>query len=116
MGAKLITGGEVWNENPGFYRPTLLTEITADMPVFQEETFGPPVGGVVIPFDTVDEAIKIANNTAFGLGASIWSKDIEKAKKSRQSAGSWSCIYQQHHQIRSPPLAFWWHQTIRLWP
>lgn len=79
MGAKLITGGEVWNENPGFYRPTLLTEITPEMPVFQEETFGPV--GVVIPFDTVDEAIKIANNTAFGLGASIWSKDIEKAKK-----------------------------------
>lgn len=79
MGAKLITGGEILKENPGFYRPTLLTEITPEMPVFQEETFGPVA--VVIPFDTVDEAIKIANDTAFGLGASIWSKDIDKAKK-----------------------------------
>ncbi len=79
MGAKLVTGGEIWKDNSGFYLPTLLTEITPKMPVFQEETFGPVA--VVISFDTVDEAIKIANNTAFGLGASIWSKDIEKAKK-----------------------------------
>lgn len=79
MGAKLITGGEIWKENPGFYSPTLLTEITPEMPVFQEETFGPVA--VVIPFDTIEEAINLANDTAFGLGASIWSKDIEKAKK-----------------------------------
>jgi len=79
MGAKLISGGEIWKENPAFYRPTLLTEITPEMPVYQEETFGPVA--VVIPFDTVDEAIKLANDTAYGLGASIWSKDIDKAKR-----------------------------------
>lgn len=78
MGAKLITGGEVWKENPGFYKPTLLTKVAPGMPVYQEETFGPVA--VVIPFDTMDEAIKLANDTAYGLGASIWSKDIEKAK------------------------------------
>ena len=88
MGAKLITGGEVWKENPAFYLPTLLTEITSEMPVYQEETFGPVA--VVIPFDTVDEAIKLANDTAYGLGASIWTKDIDKAKKvaSQLEAGS----------------------------
>jgi len=78
MGATVVTGGEKWKKNSACYVPTLLTNVSFDMPVFREETFGPVA--VVIPFDTADEAIKIANDTAYGLGASVWTSDPAKAK------------------------------------
>jgi succinate-semialdehyde dehydrogenase/glutarate-semialdehyde dehydrogenase len=62
----------------GFYEPTILTEVTTSMPVFAEETFGPVA--VIIPFKDVDEAIGIANESPFGLGAGLWTSDMEKAK------------------------------------
>lgn len=60
-----------------FYSPVILTNLTDDMKVITEETFGP-----VAPIITVadeEEAVRVANNTEFGLGASIWSKDMDKA-------------------------------------
>ena len=78
MGAKLITGGhQIASTN--FYAPTLLTNVKKGMPVYDEETFGPV--STVIPFNNVEEAITIANDTQFGLGASIWTQDIELADK-----------------------------------
>jgi len=61
------------------YLPTLLTDVRLGMPVYEEETFGPVM--IVVPFNTDDEAIALANDTRFGLGASIWTKDLEKARK-----------------------------------
>ena len=78
MGAKLITGGhQIASTN--FYAPTLLTNVKKGMPVYDEETFGPV--STVIPFNNVEEAITIANDTQYGLGASIWTQDIELADK-----------------------------------
>ncbi len=71
-----LPGGRV--NGPGsFYSPVVLTSVHSDMKVMREETFGPvaPIIGV----DNSAEAIKIANDTEFGLGASVWSKDISKA-------------------------------------
>ena len=76
LGAKLITGGHRIADT-NFYAPTLLTNIKKGMPVYDEETFGPV--SVVIPFSDADDAIRIANDTDFGLGASIWTKDMELA-------------------------------------
>ncbi|PKP52949.1 MAG: succinate-semialdehyde dehydrogenase [Bacteroidetes bacterium HGW-Bacteroidetes-1] len=73
MGAQIICGGERSKIYPNVFNPTLLCNITPDMPVFLEETFGPVMA--VITFDSEEEAIEIANNTRFGLGASIWTKD-----------------------------------------
>ncbi len=78
MGAKLLAGGSPVPANPMIFQPTLLTNVKAGMPVLDEETFGPV--SVVIPFETVDEAITLANNTPFGLAASVWTNDIDKAK------------------------------------
>ncbi len=77
MGAKLITGGKRVDEI--FYDPTLLTGVKKGMPVYDEETFGPV--SVVIPAKNADDAVRIANDTPFGLGASIWTKDVELAEK-----------------------------------
>lgn len=75
MGAKLIIGG---NRKEAFYEPTLLTEVTAEMPIFKEETFG-PVASITI-FKTIDDVIELSNQSEFGLGVSIFTQDIDFIK------------------------------------
>jgi len=62
-----------------FYQPTILADVTEDMKVFKEETFG-PVAAVVRVSD-VDEAVRVANNTRFGLSSSVWTQDLNLAAK-----------------------------------
>lgn len=78
-GARLVFGGDAPAElEPGaFVNPTLLADVTSDMSVAQQEIFGPVAS--VIPFDDVNEALTIANDTDYGLAASVWSKDIDRA-------------------------------------
>ena len=75
MGAKLILGG---NRKGAFYEPTILTKVTTEMPVFKEETFGPVAA--IVTFKTVEEAIKLSNQSDFGLGVSIFTQDIDFIK------------------------------------
>ncbi len=73
-GAKVLTGGHVLSELPGsFYPPTILAEIPMDCPAYQEEFFGPVA--LLFRVGNIDEAIELANNTPFGLGASAWTTD-----------------------------------------
>ena len=78
-GAELLTGGGERIKNKGyFFAPTILKNVLPHMEIAQEEVFGP-----VAPVITVDdekEAIRIANDSKFGLGASIWTQDLEKAE------------------------------------
>jgi succinate-semialdehyde dehydrogenase/glutarate-semialdehyde dehydrogenase len=72
-GARVLTGGERL-ERPGFYyRPTVLGTVPRDAPAYREELFGPVA--VVLPARDAADAIRIANDTAFGLGASVWTGD-----------------------------------------
>jgi len=79
-GAKLVCGGEKYNEPPfdkgNYYLPTILENVTNDMRCAQEEIFGPVL--VVIKYSRLEEAIKVANDTTYGLGATIWSEDPRK--------------------------------------
>lgn len=75
MGAKLIVGG---NRKAAFYEPTILMNVTTEMPVFKEETFGPVAA--IITFKTIEEAIKLSNQSEFGLGVSVFSQDIDFLK------------------------------------
>jgi succinate-semialdehyde dehydrogenase/glutarate-semialdehyde dehydrogenase/succinyl-CoA reductase len=81
-GAELLTGGErmmMINSKGYFFRPTIFKNVMPEMEIAQEEIFG-PVAPIVTASDE-NEAIRIANDSKFGLGASIWTQDLEKAEK-----------------------------------
>jgi succinate-semialdehyde dehydrogenase/glutarate-semialdehyde dehydrogenase len=79
-GAKILTGGKRSESNDGlFYEPTIIANVRNDMRAMQEETFGPTLP--IATFKTEDEAIQLANNSEFGLTASVWTKDLSKGKR-----------------------------------
>ena len=76
-GGKVLTGGKAL-EGPGFfYAPTVLIDVPHDAPVAREEFFGPVA--LVFTFKTEEEAVRMANDTEFGLGAAVWSKNAARA-------------------------------------
>lgn len=75
MGAKVVLGGTRLKQDGYFFQPTLITEVTQEMPVFSEETFGPALA--VMKVENRAEAVRVANNSCFGLGGSVWTKDSE---------------------------------------
>ena len=79
MGAEIAIGGNQHGNKGFFMQPTVMTDVEVSMPVFMEETFGPVA--CVIGFKSEDEAVALANSTPYGLGASIWSRDVAKAEK-----------------------------------
>lgn len=74
MGAELLHGG---TQKDCFYEPTILINVTCDMPVFREETFGPVAA--IMKIKTIAEAIKLSNESKYGLGVTIFSNNLDKA-------------------------------------
>ncbi|MFE2168319.1 gamma-aminobutyraldehyde dehydrogenase [Streptomyces sp. NPDC059447] len=95
--ATVVTGGEI----PGgelaegaYYRPTLITGAAQDSEVVQSEIFGPVL--VVLPFDTDDEGIALANDTPYGLAASAWSRDLYRANRATREIQA-GCVWVNDH-------------------
>ncbi|MEA2683231.1 MAG: succinate-semialdehyde dehydrogenase / glutarate-semialdehyde dehydrogenase [Chloroflexota bacterium] len=88
LGARVLTGGRTPDRRGYFFEGTVVTEVTPEMAVFSEETFGPVAAVIAASSDT--EAVELANRTEFGLGASIWTSDSERglALARRIDAGS----------------------------
>jgi succinate-semialdehyde dehydrogenase/glutarate-semialdehyde dehydrogenase len=73
MGARVLTGGHALDRVGAYYAPTVLTDIPPDSPAYREELFGPVAMLFRVP--DADAAIRLANDTRFGLGASVWTND-----------------------------------------
>src|SRR5579871_3902697 len=79
-GARIVAGGRRLTElGPNFYAPTVLSDVTHDMRIMREETFGPVLP--IMAFDDDNEAVRLANDSDYGLAASIWTKDAARGEK-----------------------------------
>ena len=78
-GAEILLGGSEMDGKGFFYKPTILRNVKPNMRIAQEETFGPVAPITIV--ENESEAVKLANESEFGLGASIWTKDLAKADK-----------------------------------
>jgi succinate-semialdehyde dehydrogenase/glutarate-semialdehyde dehydrogenase len=104
LGAELLLGGKIPKINGAYYPPTVLSNVTQGMPAYDEELFGPVAA--IIKVKDEGEAIKIANDTNFGLGAAVFTKDItrgEKIAKERLQAG---CCFVNAFVKSDPRLPF----------
>lgn len=98
-GGKVLTGGHSIKRDGFFYEPTIISNVNHEMEVVREEVFGPAAPVIVV--DNEEEAIREANNSEFGLGASIWTNNIERGiKLARQIE---SGIVSVNEMVRSDP-------------
>ncbi len=85
-GAELLTGGNRIGDKGFFYKPTIIKNITKEMRIANEETFGPAASITVV--EDEKDAITLANDSSFGLGGSVWTQDIDKAEKFSRAIAS----------------------------
>src|SRR2546423_15364598 len=81
-GAKLVTGGDDMPEglDKGYFvKPTVFSEVKPEMTIAKEEIFGPVLA--IMPYDSEDDAVRIANDTIYGLAGGVWSGDPERAQR-----------------------------------
>ncbi len=102
-GAKALCGGVPKSGRGFFYIPTVLTGVAPGMPAFDEETFGPVAA--VIRADDERHAIKLANRTRFGLGASLWTRDTDRAEHLARQIDA-GCVFINAIVKSDPRLAF----------
>eukprot|EP01026_Neomeris_dumetosa_P029086 TRINITY_DN23578_c0_g1_i4.p2 TRINITY_DN23578_c0_g1~~TRINITY_DN23578_c0_g1_i4.p2 ORF type:complete len:243 (+),score=50.66 TRINITY_DN23578_c0_g1_i4:66-731(+) len=76
-GAKLVVGGKTIGDKGQFYAPTILAGVTSEMRIWNEEVFGPVM--LVTKFENDEEAVQLANDSQFGLGASVWCNNQTRA-------------------------------------
>lgn len=103
-GARCLIGGEIPDRPGAFYPPTILTEVRKDMPAYSEELFG-PVASVIRAWDE-EEAILIANDTDFGLGAAVFTRDVARGERIAREKLEAGCCFVNAMVKSDPRLPF----------
>ncbi len=103
-GAKLVLGGEVPDNQGAFYPATVLTQVKPGMPAYDDELFG-PVASVISAKDEAD-AIRIANDTIFGLGAAVYTQDLERGQRIAAEELQAGCCFVNDFVKSDPRLPF----------
>lgn len=104
QGAECLLGGTVPDKEGAFYPPTVLTHIEKGMPAYEEELFGPVASVIRVKNET--EAINVANDTAYGLGAAVFSEDVERARKIAEESLEAGCCFVNTFVKSDPRLPF----------
>ncbi|MFU1783736.1 NAD-dependent succinate-semialdehyde dehydrogenase [Haloarcula japonica] len=102
-GATVLTGGEPLDRPGAFYPPTVLTDVPSGCPADTEETFGPVA--TVYEVADAEEAIAVANDTRFGLGASLWTADRERGQRLARDISA-GCVYINEMTKSDPRVPF----------
>jgi lactaldehyde dehydrogenase len=100
-GATLVSGG---TREGAFVAPTILTDVPIDQAVFREETFGPVVP--IVAFDTIDEAVAMANDTRYGLQAAVFTRDLSTALSVAYGLEAGGVIVNWSSAVRAENLPF----------
>jgi aldehyde dehydrogenase (NAD+) len=95
--ATLVFGGKRLPQKGWFHEPTIFIGVGNDMPIAREEIFGPVVS--VIKFSTEDEALRIANDSIYGLGAAVWSSDLPRAQRLAEQIDAGTVWINDYHLI-----------------
>lgn len=103
-GAKCLLGGKISEGKGAFYPPTVLTNVKRGMPAYEEELFGPVA--VIISVKDEEEAIRVANDSRFGLGAAIFTKDVAKGERIAANKIEAGCCFVNAFVSSDPRLPF----------
>ncbi len=103
-GAEVVIGGEVPNRKGAFYPPTILENVKPGMPAYEEELFG-PVAAIIRVKDT-EEAVRVANDSFFGLGAAVFTKDKDKGENIAEFQLQAGCCFVNDFVKSDPRLPF----------
>ena len=103
-GARLVVGGEIPDMPGAYYPPTLLSDVTPGMPAYDEEMFG-PVAAIIAARDE-DHAIQIANDTPFGLGAAVFTADVDRGRRIAEERLDAGCCFVNDFVRSDPRLPF----------
>ena len=106
QGARVVIGGKRNPDLQGyFFEPTIIADVTETMDIFTHETFGPIT--TVTPYDSDEEAIRIANNCDFALAGSVWTKDLKRGKWMAEQMESGTVIINNAAYTYGLPMTIW---------